>query len=46
MLSHKKYFNEFKKIEMIAPTFSNHIFSSLKLEIDYKKKTWKFLKKH
>ena len=42
MLSHKKYFNEFKNIEIIAPTFSNHTFSSMKLEINYKKKTWKF----
>ena len=42
MLSHKKYFNEFKKTEITAPTFSNHIFSSMKLEINYKKKTGKF----
>ena len=42
MLSHKKYFNEFKKIEIIAPTFSKHFFSSMKLEISYKKKTGKF----
>ena len=41
MLSHKKYFNEFKNIEIIAATFSNHTFSSMKLEINYKKKTEK-----
>ena len=39
ILGHKTSLNEFKRMEIISSIFSNH--SSIKLEINYKKKTAK-----
>ena len=39
ILCHKSNLNKFKKIEIIVSIFSDH--NAMRLDINYKKKTWK-----